>query len=249
MYNLFKKGINKFDEGIKKYNINTILFTIVVILIFYSIKDNYNSFQKKEFVSQQVLEPKTPKFFVPNKCVVFEEPIVHVSKNKKHNKALETFIDKYLYVAKKCAKRYKIPVSVILAQGILESDYGRSELFNKSNNLFGIKKKNEKLTSLEGKLISGYVLHMTSEFVKSEKISEKYYFCKYRSPEDSFRHYCEFISKRRKNMTRYKSLKNLSPRNWKGWTKGLKDAGYSTNPQYDSKLDELISRYKLYKFD
>ena len=157
----------------------------------------------------------------------------HVKKLEKGNKPLNKhtlqYIKKYASLAVLEMYKYKIPASITLAQGILESGNGRSELASKSNNHFGIKCH----TGWKG----GRVYHDDDE--KGEC------FRKYKYVETSYKDHSEFLSGRR----RYASLFKLRKSDYKGWAKGLKKAGYATDKKYPKKLIKIIEDYKLYEFD
>lgn len=124
---------------------------------------------------------------------------------------------------------YKIPASITLAQGILESGAGRGELCKKANNHFGIKCH----VGWEG------------ESVHHDDDESQECFRKYNHPAESYRDHSLFLTSR----SRYSSLFNLKENDYKGWAQGLKDAGYATDPKYPSKLITIIEKYKLYKLD
>jgi LysM repeat protein len=125
--------------------------------------------------------------------------------------------------------RSGVPASITLAQGLLESRYGLSELATKGNNHFGIKCHND----WQG----GKVYHDDDR--KGEC------FRKYDSPEQSFRDHSDFLRYR----DRYKFLFDLEVNDYKGWAYGLKKAGYATDPAYPAKLIKLIEDYRLYMYD
>lgn len=251
------------EDKLSKTNINTILFTIFMCSICFNIIEEIRNPNPKK-----VMSVEEPKLIVPKPNDAIEDNVEDLSKvripeakvtpqkgefrnslTKDEDDKIANFINSYEGLAKEISKDYNIPVSLILAQGILESDFGQSELAKKSNNCFGIKKKNEKLTEKEKSLIVGYVTHMTSEYRNGKKVKEKHYFCKYKTPEDSFLHYAEFIDKRRKSHPSYKHLTKLKSDNWKGWVKAMKATGYSTNDKYSSYLINVIEDYKLYRYD
>ena len=126
-------------------------------------------------------------------------------------------------------KKYKIPASIILAQGMVESASGSSNLALKSNNHFGIKCHQE----WRGKK----VYHDDDE--KNEC------FRKYNSPVDSYKDHSEFLTTR----GRYSFLFRLPKDNYIKWANGLKKAGYATDPNYPKKLIRTIEENKLWKFD
>lgn len=142
------------------------------------------------------------------------------------------YVDKYAEAAMEQMRKYGIPASVTLAQGILESASGQSELSRKGNNHFGIKATS---TWLEN---GGRYLVYTDD-----KPNEK--FCHYASVADSYEHHSLFL----KGNKRYSNLFELSPDDYVGWTRGLQEDGYATSKQYASNLQSLIRSNGLDKYD
>ena len=142
------------------------------------------------------------------------------------------YITLYSTFAMEQMKRYGIPASVILAQGILESSNGQSQLAQNENNHFGIKATASWLNS-GGK----YALYT------DDRPNEK--FCKYDTVSDSYEHHSQFL----KNNKRYSQCFSLSPDDYKGWTKGIERAGYATGGGYASSLQSIIERNGLQKYD
>lgn len=143
--------------------------------------------------------------------------------------AYEDYIRHYASMAVDQMKRYRIPASITLAQGLLESGAGRSALATKANNHFGIK---------AGRNWTGpYVL--CNDDAPNER------FRAYSSVRESYEDHSLFLA----NGRRYSRLFTLSPRDYKGWAHGLKEAGYATNPRYAHLLIELIERYALHRYD
>ena len=157
----------------------------------------------------------------------------HVKKLEKGNKSLNKhtlqYIKKYAPLAVLEMHKYDIPASITLAQGILESGNGRSQLASKSNNHFGIKCH----VGWKGQK----VYHDDDE--KGEC------FRKYKFVETSYKDHSEFLSGRR----RYANLFKLRKLDYKGWAKGLKKAGYATDKKYPKKIIKIIETYNLYEFD
>jgi flagellum-specific peptidoglycan hydrolase FlgJ len=143
--------------------------------------------------------------------------------------SIEDYIDTFSEIAQYEMKAYGIPASITLAQGILESGFGRGELTLKTNNHFGIKCH----TGWEG----SYALHDDDEAGEC--------FRKYNHPMYSFRDHSLFLTTR----SRYASLFELQQDDYKGWAHGLKQAGYATDRKYPQKLISFIERYKLYDYD
>ncbi len=143
--------------------------------------------------------------------------------------AYSAYIAKYSAMAVEQMKQYGIPASITLAQGLLESDAGRSSLATKCNNHFGIKCHSD----------------WTGRKMYHDDDERHECFRCYRSAEESFRDHSLFLV----NGARYKSLFKLSVTDYKGWAKGLKAAGYATSPTYATKLIEIIERYGLDRYD
>ncbi len=121
----------------------------------------------------------------------------------------QDYIDQYKELAKDQMRRYGIPASVTLAQGILESASGQSQLARNENNHFGIK-----ATGSWIKAGGKYGLYT------DDKPNEK--FCSYTSVADSYEHHSKFL----KNSNRYASCFKLQPDDYRGWANGLDKAGY-----------------------
>lgn len=138
------------------------------------------------------------------------------------------YIEKYSQLAVEEMYRSGIPASITLAQGLLESRYGQSELAVKANNHFGIKCHN-----------------WNGETIYYDDDRKGECFRKYSSPEESFRDHSDFLRYR----DRYKFLFDLEPMDYKGWAHGLKKAGYATDSHYAQKLIRLIEEYELYRYD
>jgi len=142
---------------------------------------------------------------------------------------VEEYIDLYKDMAITEMKKYHIPASITLAQGILESENGNSQLALKANNHFGIKCHKE---------WTGRTYHQDDD-TKDEC------FRKYGNVEDSYHDHSEFLTTR----DRYKTLFDLDIADYKGWAYGLKQAGYATNPRYPEILIRIIEENGLDRFD
>jgi len=142
------------------------------------------------------------------------------------------YAERYAEEAKEQMRRYGIPASVILAQGILESSNGQSELSRLGNNHFGIKATASWLNS------GGEYLVYTDD-----RPDEK--FCKYASVGDSYEHHSQFL----RNNKRYAQCFTLSPDDYKGWTQGIERAGYATGGNYARNLQRIIEANGLDRYD
>ncbi len=150
-------------------------------------------------------------------------------KNPNLNKQTLAYISKYAPIAVKEMLQNKIPASITLAQGILESGRGRSELALKSNNHFGIK------------CHAGW----KGERVYHDDDEKGECFRKYQFVETSYDDHSAFLTER----SRYAFLFNYGAKDYKSWAKGLKKAGYATDKKYPNKLIAIIQTYKLHEFD
>lgn len=160
--------------------------------------------------------------------VFFLFAIVQVQAQRK-NTSYVKYIDQYSSIAVKHQAKYGIPASITLAQGILESGAGQSQLARKSNNHFGIKCHND--------WTGGRAYH--DDDFRGEC------FRKYRKVEESYDDHALFLTGR----PRYANLFKLNVKDYKGWARGLQKSGYATDKAYANKLIKMIEDYELYKFD
>ena len=144
----------------------------------------------------------------------------------------QEYAEKYAGYAMEQMRRYGIPASVTLAQGILESSNGQSRLAQNENNHFGIKATPSWIA--EG---GRYALY------SDDRPDEK--FCSYDSVGDSYEHHSRFL----KENSRYAACFNLSPDDYKGWTEGIAQAGYATGSDYAGKLQKIIEQNRLQEYD
>lgn len=142
---------------------------------------------------------------------------------------VQEYIDTYKDIAVSEMKRAGIPASITLAQGILESGNGNSRLAKEGNNHFGIKCK---------KTWTGNTI-----YEDDDELNEC--FRAYKTAKESYEDHSSFLL----DNTRYAFLFDLEPTDYKGWAKGLKSAGYATNPKYADILISLIERHELHKLD
>lgn len=140
-----------------------------------------------------------------------------------------TYIENYHEMAIDQMNRYGVPASITLAQGLCESGAGRSVLAIQAHNHFGIK--------VGSNWTGPYII------VADDRPDDR--FRKYKSDDESFEDHSLFL----KNGQRYAFLFDLKKTDYKGWAKGLKKAGYATNPRYADMLIEIIENYNLSQFD
>ncbi|HSN47621.1 MAG TPA: glucosaminidase domain-containing protein [Flavobacterium sp.] len=220
--------------------INTIL---LVALIFVSCTTNKSVIQ----TTKQVSKPNTPVTRTVSKPEVKAsvennsnaKPDQNFNQNtvileattrvKVTNQMVLAYIENYKGVAQANMEKYGIPASIILGQAILESGSGTGPLSAQANNHFGIKCHKDWL----------------GQTVKHNDDAVDECFRKYYNASESFRDHALFLTKR----PRYSSLFKLNKTDYRAWSKGLKAAGYATDPKYPTKLIALIERYQLYKYD
>lgn len=142
---------------------------------------------------------------------------------------VELYLKTFGPIAQREMKQYKIPASITLAQGLLESGFGEGRLAVEGNNHFGIK------------------CHRTwqGEKIYHDDDEKGECFRVYKDAAESYRDHSLFLSER----DRYAFLFRLGKRDYKAWAKGLKKAGYATDPKYPDKLIRLIERFDLAQYD
>ena len=156
-------------------------------------------------------------------------PIVLSGQAPAQELSQKEYIDRYKVIAVKKRIEYKIPASITLAQGLLESGSGNSRLATLANNHFGIKCH----------------LEWTGDTFHKDDDAKDECFRKYKNPEASFDDHSSFLTTR----GRYSFLFDYDVTEYKKWARGLKKAGYATNPRYPQLLIGLIERHNLDKYD
>lgn len=139
-----------------------------------------------------------------------------------------SYIDAFKAIAIEEMNKYGIPASITLAQGILESGSGSSDLAKYANNHFGIKCTSD----WKGKA-----------YYKDDDNRDDC-FRVYKDPRESYKDHSEFLKRKR-----YAGLFELDKNDYRNWAIGLKNAGYATNPRYPELLINLIDKYQLYQYD
>lgn len=157
------------------------------------------------------------------------EVIESTSRTVVTNDVVNGYVLQYKDIAMSNMKTYGIPASIILAQGILESGAGRGKLAESANNHFGIKCH----TDWKG------------DSVRHDDDSSQECFRKYDKVSESYRDHALFL----KGKVRYASLFELDKDDYQAWAKGLRKAGYATDPRYPDKLISYIERYNLGQYD
>jgi len=193
---------------------------------------------KKTIAPKKTVEQKNP---VSNPVVAVPEtkPIENNTQNtevleattrvKVTTEMVLAYIDQFKAIAKNNMIQYGIPSSIILAQGVLESGAGTGSLSMTANNHFGIKCHKE----------------WTGPSVRHDDDAAQECFRKYEQPKESYQDHSIFLTSR----PWYASLFKLQKDDYQAWAKGLKEAGYATDPEYPAKLIAIIERYQLNQYD
>jgi len=210
-------------------------FILLLIMAFTSCKSNkkavsYQNPQAKAIEKDRISTPQEKDQF--RQIVAMSDEVFDQLEEKlgsSLNPYTLEYIDNYKDIAVRKMIEYKIPASITLAQGVLESGNGRSELTRKANNHFGIK------------CHKGW----TGKKVHHDDDEKHECFRKYNHPEESFDDHSMFLTSR----SRYAALFELESDDYKAWAKGLKNAGYATDRKYPDKLIKIIEDYKLYQYD
>lgn len=215
------------------YNIRAShLILIILTVAFVSSCGTQKKVPKKIPKDREIVRPPVEETPTIVEEVKETRPVTTVTSppaNASYEQVVQIYIQNFKEVAKEEMLLYGIPASIKIAQGILESGAGRGSLTTRSNNHFGIK------------------CHVgwTGESVRHDDDELQECFRKYNDPRYSFRDHSLFLTSR----PRYSNLFSLKKDDYKAWAKGLRQAGYATDPKYPDKLINIIERYELYKLD
>jgi flagellum-specific peptidoglycan hydrolase FlgJ len=157
-----------------------------------------------------------------------EEEDIKSTPVSSYTNTTEDYIANFSDIAKVEMRKYKIPASITLAQGILESASGKGRLAVEANNHFGIKCHD-----------------WTGDTIHHDDDASQECFRKYKHANESFEDHSKFLTTR----SRYSGLFKLDEDDYEAWAKGLRAAGYATDKKYPEKLISLIERFQLYKYD
>jgi len=212
------------------------LFLVLLIFCCIGCSASHNEMVREKINSGRTVTRKDSKPEVKKATTKTEKKVVKkaekleaTSKVAVTNVTIEEYILTYKFVAMENMKNFGIPASIKLAQGILESGSGTGTLSRQANNHFGIKCAN----------------NWTGESVSFTDDAPDECFRKYNSPLESFADHSQFLISRK----HYQNLFTLDKRDYVAWAKGLKSAGYATDPKYPEKLISIIERYELYQYD
>lgn len=202
---------------------------VLVVVIFAascSGTKNIRTTSKKTPTKSQPVVRKTP---TTQPKTQNNEIIEATTKVTTSSDVVRNYINQFSETAKKNMREHGIPASITLAQGILESGAGKGRLCLEANNHFGIK------------CHTGW----TGPSITHDDDALQECFRKYNDPADSYRDHSLFLTSR----SRYADLFKLDKGDYKAWAKGLRAAGYATDPKYPDKLISLIERYQLNVYD
>lgn len=201
----------------------------------------------KNALFQEHASPKTKPTLTPVQVTLPTGPMSHTTpaidptfarrngiatrEAQAHAQACLAYVARYAPVATAEMRRYGIPASIILAQGLLESNAGASPLATRTNNHFGIK-------CFSRRCKRGHCANYTDD-------SHKDFFVKYANVWGSYRAHSQFL----KSTPRYAGLFRLSPGDYAGWARGLAKAGYATDRKYADKLIAIIHNLDLHQYD
>lgn len=205
----------------KKLSIDSRLILIIsgIAILLIAIKSHYS---KKYSMAPTIHEEKTVLCAATSR---FDN--IGTSDDSIIREKRITYIKRFYKIAEKENEKFGIPASIILAQGILESNNGESGLTKKSNNHFGIK-------CFSKKCKIGHCVNYSDD-------NHKDFFKKYPTAWESFRDHSLMLSSDR--------YKYLAWKSYSEWTKGLVHRKYATDKSYSQKLTKIIHSYKLYNFD
>ena len=207
---------------ILKFCVSLFLFLLPLSCGIFKAKD---TFFKKQNISDQRVE----NYIQEELQKPLNQSFIKLKDNKKLSKHRLAYIKKYAHISLREMIMYGIPASITLAQAILESSSGLSELSKKSNNHFGVKCHSD----------------WQGDFTHYDDDQPQECFRKYSHPAQSYRDHSLFLATRK----RYAFLFEYDMDHYKSWAKGLQKSGYATDKKYASKLIKLIKRYQLFVYD
>ncbi len=211
-----------------------LLFTIIVLASCSSSKPAVATTKKTTVQKPRVATTKKPAYSKPTvknypSTNNTTEVIQSTSKTVVTSDLINNYILQFKDIAMGNMKTYGIPASIILAQGILESGAGKGDLALEANNHFGIKCHKDWL----------------GESVRHDDDSAQECFRKYPEAAESYKDHALFLV----GKNRYATLFTYEKDDYKSWAKGLRAAGYATDPNYPDKLISYIERYNLHQYD
>lgn len=209
------------------YQLGRLSFLAISLLILSSCKVTKSVRNKPTVVTAEKVTTK--KVVTPIPTEITETTTAEIKRPLTTQQKVALYLRIFGPIAQREMKAYKIPASITLAQGLLESGFGEGRLALEGNNHFGIKCHRD----WQG----GRIYHDDDEKGECFRV--------YADAGESYRDHSLFLSER----DRYAFLFRLGKRDYKAWARGLKKAGYATDPKYPEKLIRLIERFGLAEFD
>ena len=209
------------------HQLGRLSFLAISLLILSSCKVTKSVRNKPTVVTAEKVTTK--KVVTPNPTEITETTTAEIKRPLTTQEKVTQYLRIFGPIAQREMKAYKIPASITLAQGLLESGFGEGRLALEGNNHFGIKCHRD----WQG----GRIYHDDDKKGECFRV--------YADAGESYRDHSLFLSER----DRYAFLFRLGKRDYKAWARGLKKAGYATDPKYPEKLIRLIERFDLAEFD
>ena len=209
------------------YQLGRLSFLSISLLILSSCKVTKSVRNKPTVVTAEKVTTKEVVTPIPTE--ITETTTAEIKRPLTTQEKVTQYLRIFGPIAQREMKEYKIPASITLAQGLLESGFGEGRLALEGNNHFGIKCHRD----WQG----GRIYHDDDEKGECFRV--------YADAGESYRDHSLFLSER----DRYAFLFRLGKRDYKAWARGLKKAGYATDPKYPEKLIRLIERFDLAEFD
>ena len=203
----------------------------IIIILFLSVFIFSCGAKKKIVTKKKVERHKTEQVTKSTEQPTEDIKVEDVEKSAPvmtYEDATQAYIANFNAIAMEEMRKYKIPASITLAQGILESGSARGRLAVEANNHFGIKCHD-----------------WTGDRIYHDDDASQECFRKYTRAEESYEDHSAFLTSR----SRYADLFKLEENDYRAWAKGLRAAGYATDRKYPDKLIGLIERFELFKYD
>ncbi|MFK7948085.1 MAG: glycoside hydrolase family 73 protein [Saprospiraceae bacterium] len=195
-----------------------------------NLNDFFMIIEQEEKEKKQRQEEQKENSTIDTTVMTFVSKIPQRQLQDYHQKAFD-YVDRFAHIAVAEQEKYHIPASITLAQGLIESGFGKSKMARTINNHFGIKctpgQKRQR-----GRC---YTFHDDTRYDK---------FLKFESAWASYRYHSKVLQNER-----YKSLYELEMTDYEGWAIGLQKAGYASDKNYAKKLIRIIELYELYEYD
>ena len=222
-------------RGNEGFLLKILALGILVFLLFhkelavsFSLGNTANSSEKAQLNMLSPTEQKEDALFLSTEQIFGNTQ--HQSTAKQYQAACKAYVDRFAKVAVREMELYGIPASITLAQGLLESNAGKSKLVTKNKNHFGLK-------CFSRSCKKGHCSNYNDDHHKD-------FFRIFETDWASYRAHSKFLTKKR-----YQHLLQLKSTDYKGWAYGLQKAGYATDKRYANKLIRLIKAFKLHKYD